>query len=129
MFFSRVIASYKNAILRNVMKTLAILVLATSAVASAADLTGSWGCQVETDMGSGTPSFELKQEGNNIKGKYSGALGEADVTGTVTGSKFEMSFKFDQGTVVYRGEVNGAESKGTVDLAGQASGKFTCKKN
>lgn len=112
------------------MKHLIMLSLLFAASAFAADdLTGTWNCEVETDMGSGTPTFTLKQNGTAITGKYTGALGENDVTGKVNGTKFEMSFKFDQGSVVYAGEVSGGNtSKGTVNLAGQASGKFTCKK-
>ncbi len=110
------------------MKTLATLVVAFGLSASAADLTGTWNCNVETDMGSGTPVFELKQTGDAIKGTYTGALGEAEVTGKVTGSKFEYSFKFDQGMVVYTGEIDGNQTKGAVNLAGQATGKFTCKR-
>jgi hypothetical protein len=112
------------------MKSLVLLTLLFAASAFAADdLTGTWNCEVETDMGSGTPTFQLKQDGTAVTGKYAGALGEADVTGKVTGSKFEISFKFDQGSVVYSGEFSGAsQTKGSVNLAGQATGKFTCKK-
>lgn len=96
----------------------------------AAELTGLWGCEVESDMGSGTPSFDLKQEGLNIKGSYSGALGEAPVTGRVDGPNFEFSFQFDQGKVTYKGQQQAADGtlKGSIDFAGQATGKFTCKK-
>lgn len=110
------------------IKTLAPLVFATAMSAAAADLTGTWNCEVETDMGSGTPTFVLKQSGDTVTGKYAGALGEADVTGKVTGSKFEYSFKFDQGSVVYTGEIDGNSTKGSINLAGQATGKFTCKR-
>ena len=109
------------------MKTLSIFLL-TSAAALAADLTGTWACTVETDMGSGTPKFTLKQDGSAVKGRYEGALGEAEVNGTVTGNKFEYTFKFDQGSVVYKGEIEGNKSKGSVDLAGQAKGTFSCEK-
>ena len=109
-------------------KKTAILFTLLASAAMAGDMTGSWACEVETDMGSGTPSFTLKQSGNSLSGKYSGTLGEADVTGKVNGDKFEMSFKFDQGEVVYTGAVSGSNAKGTLDLAGQAKGKFTCAK-
>ncbi|MBS1835166.1 MAG: hypothetical protein JST65_20775 [Acidobacteria bacterium] len=106
---------------------LSVVLLATSV--SAAELTGLWGCEVESDMGSGTPTFDLKQEGLTIKGAYSGALGEAPVTGRVDGTNFEFSFQFDQGKVIYRGQQAADGSlKGSIDFAGQASGKFACKK-
>jgi hypothetical protein len=110
------------------MNTLGIVFVLASAATFAADLTGTWACQVETDMGSGTPTFTLKQEGSSVKGKYEGTLGSADVEGKVTGNTFEYSFKFDQGAVIYKGEIDGAKTKGSVDLAGQAKGTFTCEK-
>ena len=117
----------KHATLPNAMKTFSIFLLASTA-ALAADLTGTWACTVETDMGSGNPAFTLKQDGGNITGKYEGALGAADVVGKITGGKFEYSFKFDQGSVIYKGEIDGNKTKGSVDLAGQAKGTFSCEK-
>lgn len=109
------------------MKTLVLFLVATVA-SFAADLTGSWACTVETDMGSGNPTFTLKQEGSKITGKYEGTLGTADVVGKISGNEFEYSFAFDQGSVVYKGGVAGNKIKGDVDLAGQAKGKFSCEK-
>ena len=108
------------------MKKLIAAVCLSAASICAADLTGAWACDVQTDMGSGNPTFDLKQSGNKVTGKYAGALGEANVTGTVDGSKFELTFNVDAGAIKYMGEVNGNESKGKVDLAGgQASGTYT----
>lgn len=109
------------------MKTLAIFLIATAAT-FAADLTGSWACTVETDMGTGNPAFTLKQDGSKITGKYEGMLGNADVVGKISGSDFEYSFAFDQGSVIYKGSINGNKTQGSVDLAGQAKGKFACEK-
>lgn len=50
-----------------------------------ADVSGKWTAQVDTDMGSGEPTFVLKQVGDKLTGTYSGQLGEAPVTGTVKG--------------------------------------------
>ncbi len=99
-----------------------------STLSFAADLTGSWACQVQTDAGSGTPTFEFKQTGDLLKGKYSGQLGEADVTGKVTGEKAAWSFKVELGSIAYEGTITGNEIKGKVDLVGQATGTFFCKK-
>ncbi|MFV8227053.1 hypothetical protein ACNKXV_13975, partial [Christiangramia aquimixticola] len=49
------------------------------------DLTGTWTVDVQTDMGSGNPTFVLKQEGEKITGTYSGSLGDSQVTGTLKG--------------------------------------------
>jgi hypothetical protein len=109
------------------MKILVPFLIATAA-SFAGDLTGSWACTVETDMGTGNPTFTLKQDGSTITGKYDGMLGSADVKGKITGNSFEYSFAFDQGVVVYKGEQQGSKISGSVDLAGQARGKFSCEK-
>src|SRR5262249_3632691 len=45
------------------------------------DVSGAWSVTVETEAGSGNPSFTFKQEGEKLSGKYKGAFGEADLTG------------------------------------------------
>ncbi|MCU0226682.1 MAG: hypothetical protein MUF01_03515 [Bryobacterales bacterium] len=97
--------------------------------AQEANLTGSWVFNVTTDAGSGDPRFELKQDGTKLSGKYSGQLGEADVTGVVEGKRFRLEFTLSMGgeaKVIYEGSIESPTSlKGTVDLAGQATGTFT----
>jgi hypothetical protein len=96
----------------------------------AADLTGKWVFDVATDAGSGTPRFELTQKGEALTGKYSGALGEADVKGTVKGDAVEISFETSGAKVIYTGKLLADGTlKGTVDLAGQARGTFTGKRS
>ncbi|HEY7181079.1 MAG TPA: hypothetical protein VIC84_06655 [Blastocatellia bacterium] len=95
------------------------------------DVTGSWSVTVETEAGSGTPSFTFKQEGEKLTGHYKGLLGEADLTGTVKGDKIEFSFKVTsqiEGTVTYSGETDGKTIKGKVSLAGVGEGTFSGKK-
>ena len=121
------------------MKTLsavlvvAAFVLAAPLSAQKFDMTGEWAFEVQTDAGSGSPTFSLKQTGEKVTGKYKGILGEADVTGSVSGKTFKLTFSGDaQGTavnVVYDGEFESATTvKGKMDLGGMASGTFTGKK-
>ena len=94
-----------------------------------ADVSGTWNAQVETDAGSGTPRFVLKQEGDKVTGTYSGALGEAKVTGTVKGQ--DVTLEFNVGAaIVYVGKIDeaGKTISGTCDLGGQASGTFKATK-
>ena len=105
-----------------------LLTLIFSTLSLAADLSGAWACEVQTDAGSGTPSFVLKQTGDTLKGKYSGQLGEADVTGKVDGAKVSWSFKVELGAVSYDGSLIGERIDGKVELAGQATGTFSCKR-
>jgi hypothetical protein len=109
------------------------LFLAMATLTFAADLTGTWSFQVDTDMGSGTPTFTFKQEGSKLSGTYSGALGEAPVTGKIDGAKVEFWFEAsptgEKITVKYSGTIEGDNKmKGSVDLGGQAKGTFTAEK-
>jgi hypothetical protein len=94
-------------------------------------VTGAWSVTVETEAGSGNPSFTFKQEGEKLSGRYKGLLGEFDVTGTVKGDKVEFSFKATgqvEGVVNYAGTTDGKTMKGKVSLAGLGEGTFTGKK-
>ncbi len=103
------------------------------AVAFGADVTGTWKFTVETDQGSGNPTFIFKQEGEKLTGKYSGLLGEADVLGAVKGDRIEFQFKADLGgqvvEVKYSGTIVSPTSmKGKAEFAGLGSGAWTAEK-
>ena len=108
------------------------LVMILAAGLFAADVTGKWKAAVETDAGSGSPTFTFKQAGETLTGTYSGQLGESPLTGSVKGDDIEFSFKASpQGeavTVKYKGKITGSSIKGTVDLGGLATGTFTASK-
>ncbi len=53
---------------------LGVLVLA--ALATAADISGTWKVTVEIQGNTGSPTFVLKQEGEKLSGTYSGLLGK-----------------------------------------------------
>ena len=110
-----------------------MLFLLMAALGLAADVTGKWRFQVETDAGSGSPTIVLKQAGEKLSGTYSGQLGEAPVTGTVKGDDVEFSFEAaptgEKLTVKYTGKLEGDKKmKGSVDLGGLAKGTFTAEK-
>jgi hypothetical protein len=112
---------------------LASTVLAAAALAADANVAGEWDFQVETQAGTGTPHFSLKQDGANVTGNYKGQLGEAPVTGTVQGNELTLSFKVSpQGSelaVTYVGTVDGNSIKGKVTLGELGEGTFTGKKS
>lgn len=54
----------------------AMIVAALSCAALAADISGTWEFNVETSQGSGSPSFEFKQNGEKLTGTYSGMFGK-----------------------------------------------------
>jgi len=97
-------------------------------VASAADVTGTWIMAVETGAGSGSPTFVLVQKGEALSGSYKGQLGEAQVTGTVTGDDVVIEYKVDaQGqtlAVKYTGKVAGNSMSGKVSLGQLGEGTF-----
>ena len=106
-------------------------VLLLSIAAFAVDLTGTWNAKVELSTGqSGSPTFVLKQDGEKLTGTYSGALGDASITGTVKGSDVTINFEISGAEIHYTGKVDkeGKKMEGTVDYAGQASGTFTATK-
>jgi hypothetical protein len=120
-----------------IMRRLFIAMLASSAlvgaaVAADANVAGEWDFTVETQAGTGTPHFSLKQDGASISGTYKGALGEAPVTGSVKGNAVVIQFRVEaQGMemdVIYKGTVDGAAMSGTVTLGDFGEGKFTGKK-
>ena len=124
-----------NQLTRCASIAVAIVMLSVVAVAQGArvDVTGTWTFTVQTSAGSGTPAITLKQDGEKLTGHYSGQLGEADLTGTVKGQDIVFSFTVDaQGTALkntYTGTIEGKDSlKGTVDIAGLATGTFTAKR-
>lgn len=110
-----------------------LLLLATSAIAADANIAGEWTLTVESQMGTSNPTFSLQQEGAKLSGTYKGALGEAPVTGTVTGNDFAINFQVNaQGmdlAVTYSGTVDGSSMKGTVKLGDLGDASFTGKKS
>ena len=115
------------------MRKLALTLLIHAALLFGADISGNWRMEVQTDQGTGSPAFALKQDGENLTGTYSGLFGKADVRGTVKGDdvviEFEAAFGGQKGLVRYAGKLEGdSKMKGKVSL-GEYSGTFTGTKN
>ena len=113
------------------MRRLLILVVLTlcALARAAADISGTWSASVQLDAGSGTATFVLKQSGDTLSGSYSGALGEAKVTGSVKGDEVEWSFETeDAGKVVYKGKLDGGKIKGTAEYGQLGKGSFSAEK-
>ncbi|MEZ5354412.1 MAG: hypothetical protein R2762_17385 [Bryobacteraceae bacterium] len=103
-------------------------------LALAADITGKWDFEVVLDIGSGNPTFTFTQDGERLTGTYSGAAGDAKLTGVVKGDQVEFTFPANLGgdslEVIYKGKiaVDGTMS-GTADYGGAATGKWTAKRH
>lgn len=112
------------------MRILTLLLL-SAALTFAADISGKWTFHVVLDAGSGDPTFDFVQKGEQLTGTYNGTFGEAKLTGTVKGDKVEFSFGSQAGTAKYSGTLDGAtKMKGSCDYGDQAGkGTFTATKN
>jgi hypothetical protein len=114
------------------MRTLLVVLCLTllSLAVTAADVSGTWSADVTLDAGSGTATFVFKQAGDKLTGTYTGAVGSANVTGTVNGSDVEWSFNSDEaGKIAYKGKLDSSgKIVGTVEYGQLGSGKFTAQK-
>ena len=111
------------------LKSITLFLLLTLP-ALAHDITGKWQFTVETDAGSGSPTFVFKQVGEKLTGTYNGLFGTAQLTGTVKGDAIEFSFEAtmqdQKGKIVYTGKIQGAtKMAGDADLAGLGKAKWT----
>src|SRR5215831_12722561 len=105
-----------------------------SVAAFAHDISGKWTFQVETQLGSGSPTFVFKQAGEKLTGTYTGAFGAAELTGKVTGDDIEFTFEAliqdQKSKIVYKGKIDAAgKMKGTVEFSGLGSGSWTGSKD
>jgi hypothetical protein len=99
----------------------------------AANISGIWNFAVETQAGSGSPTFTFKQDGENLTGTYKGQFGEAPLMGTVKGADVKFTIKINaQGqdlTVTYAGKIDGKDSmKGTASFGEMGEGTWTGKR-
>ena len=117
--------------MRTFVTTCIMLLSCAAAPAMAAhELDGTWRFNVTTASGSGVATLTMTVEGNAIKGKYSGQVGQADLSGTVDGDKVQISFDSDLvGTVTYTGTLSGGVIKGTCNYGQIGAGTFEAKKN
>jgi hypothetical protein len=93
------------------------------------DITGTWIMEVQTDAGSGSPTFVLKQEAEKITGTYTGQLGDSAVSGTLKGNVIHLEFSIQGNLIKYDGTVSSStEMSGKVNLADMAMGTFAGKK-
>jgi hypothetical protein len=110
-----------------------LLILTAAIAALGADVTGKWAFQVELSAGSGTAQYEFKQDGEKLTGTYTGALGTANLTGTVKGNEIQFSVKasYDDQEVPISvtGTVEGTKMKGKTKYGQLGEGTFTAVRN
>jgi len=114
----------------------AVLVLAGSALAWAANVDGKWVAQVAGQGGQTREvTFNFKAEGNKLTGTVSGRQGDTPISdGTIKGDDISFTQTFEaQGNtikVIYTGKVSGDEIKMTRkrDGSDQPPAEFTAKR-
>ncbi len=86
-------------VIRNRVKVVAGLVAAGllglngQAVQAQVDMSGTWNLEVESQNGVTNPVLMLEQDGVSLTGHYSSeTLGDADVTGSVSGNSVTVDF-------------------------------------
>lgn len=97
------------------------------------NVSGKWRFQVETNQGTGTPEFDLKQEGERLTGTYTGLFGTQPITGEVKGNQLSITIEGDYNgqTIVstYKGKITGFNSmEGIVNFNEQIEATWTAKK-
>ena len=107
--------------------------VATAAVAAAADISGTWTTSFDSQVGQQTYTYTFKVEGGTLTGHAKSNLGEGDLKGTVTDDKVTFVENLDyQGQVLaitYNGQIVSAdEIKFKRDVGGQGGEEFTAKR-
>ena len=115
--------------MKHLQYTISLIIFLSSSTLSmaqkAGNVEGHWDMKVESALGSGSPTFDLKQAPDaSITGTYKGRLGEAAVKGTVKSNIVNMEFTISGNVIVYDGTVDGDAMKGKVKFSDQGEGTF-----
>ena len=122
-----------------IARTVAVagVVLASALVAHAADVTGKWTAEFDTQVGPQKYVFELKADAGKVTGKASfermGQKGEAELKdGKLTGDDISFVEMIDfQGqaiAITYAGKITGDEIKFTRSVGDFAKEEFVAKR-
>ncbi len=111
--------------IKGVSLVVGLLLIATAAFA-AHHVNGTWQLTVTLGDGQGgEATFKLEESaGGELSGSYSGALGDADVSGTVSGKNVEFGFDSQAGKVTYKGTVSGDMMEGSCSYGELGEGTF-----
>lgn len=82
------------------------------------NVSGHWDFKIETEQGTGEPSFDLEQDGNRVTGKYEGLFGSRPVEGKVEGNKVSLRIVGE-----YEGQEVFSAYEGTLKGFGSLEGK------
>ena len=114
--------------------TVAIAPSAAIAAAPAADLSGTWTTEFDSQVGKQTYTYTFKLEGGTLTGHAKSNVGEGDLSGTVDGDKVtfveNLNYQGQMLAITYTGQIVSAnEIKFKRDVAGQGGEEFTAKRS
>ena len=115
--------------MKHLQYTISLIIFLSSSTLSmaqkAGNVEGHWDMKVESALGSGSPTFDLKQSQNAaITGTYKGRLGEAAVKGIVKANVVHLEFTISGNVIAYDGTVEDDAMKGKVIFSDQGEGTF-----
>ena len=115
----------------------AVLMAAGLFCVNAADVTGKWTAQFDTQVGLQKYTFEFKADGTTLTGRALGNIAGADSQSPIRDGKIngdEISFVEMQNyqgqevKIVYKGKVSGDEIKFTRNVADMIDEEFVAKR-
>jgi len=101
---------------------------------AALNVTGKWTMTLEMSMGTGTPTLDLKQDGEKITGTYTGLYGTSQLAGTLKERTIEFTVTMvaegESVSMSFGGQVaeDGQTMKGTAVLGELGDATWTAKK-
>jgi len=116
---------------------LALLVLCSVVCIFAADISGKWTAEFDSQVGLQKYTYEFTVDGTSITGKASANIDGSDmqseiVEGTIDGDKISfvenLNYNGMDLSIAYTGTVSGDEINLTRDVGGQGGETFTAKR-
>jgi len=105
---------------------LTLLVTASRAAGTPANLAGTWTFSVSGEAGKATQTIVIQQDGAKITGTFKGPRQSGTIEGTVDGNNIRFHVKARR-DLDYTGTVDGDTMKGTLS-SGNKSGEFTASR-
>ena len=95
-----------------------LLGMVSFSIVLAGDVSGTWALEVQTPVGKGHPTATLKQDGENLSGRYAGKFGESVISGSIKGNQIDFVVHVNVNgkttDLHYMGALDGEAMKGTV---------------
>jgi hypothetical protein len=116
---------------------LAVVILCGLVCAFAADVSGKWTAEFDSQVGLQKYTYDLKVDGKNITGTASANIAGTDMTskiveGTIDGDKVSFVENLDYNgmelKIEYKGTISGDEMNLSRTVAGQPGETFTAKR-